>query len=106
MLTLILTHWKLPETKNKHVRTIKKELRYLKAWRKSVSTMPEFDPTDLETKFPAVLTPRKLKLDQWELSFIDENTELTKHKENGNAQQNIVYLNVDDVSRFNEFPSL
>ena len=99
MLTLLLAYFKMPETKNKRVGVIKKELHYLKDWNSTVSTMPNFDvpdsgkaeeeePVEEEimvkksaklyqmkpTELPGVVTPAKLRVKDEDLKFID-NTE-------------------------------
>ena len=73
IFTLVLIHWKLPETKNKRIGKIAKELEHLRSsWTKTVFTIPDFDfEVDLESKFAKFITPSKIKVNQWEMPFID-----------------------------------
>lgn len=76
LVTLFLIQWKLPETKNKRVGRIVKELALLiRAWKITPFLLPDFDfSVDLDEKFPQFITPGKLGLNQWEIPFYDQDS--------------------------------
>ena len=72
VLTLLLVNWKLPETKNKRVGAINKELKYLQGWQSSVKRMDDIQRAlDVDSAYQKFITPKKLQLDQWKIDFIE-----------------------------------